>query len=65
MSGTFTVEYAKSNRSGCKACKQNIGKDTLRIGKMGPPRHSTPSACVIVSASSAVLTAILFVCALC
>ena len=53
MSGTFTIEYAKSNRSGCKACKQNIGKDTLRIGKMSPPRHSAPIACVVVSASSA------------
>ena len=35
MSGTFQLEYAKSNRSTCKACSQKIDKDVLRIGKMG------------------------------
>ena len=43
MSGTFQVEYAKSNRSGCKACSSKIGKDELRIGKMGTP-HTAPLA---------------------
>lgn len=27
----YKAEYAKSNRSSCKACKGNIAKDTLRI----------------------------------
>lgn len=30
----YIVEYAKSNRSSCKACKENIGKDSLRMGVM-------------------------------
>lgn len=30
----FKVEYAKSGRAGCKGCKQNIGKDTLRVARM-------------------------------
>ena len=35
MSGTFTIEYAKSNRSTCKKCKDKIAQGALRIGKMG------------------------------
>ena len=30
----FSAEYAKSNRAGCKACGDNIGKDTLRLAIM-------------------------------
>ena len=30
----FQAEYAKSGRAGCKGCKCNIGKDSLRIAKM-------------------------------
>lgn len=35
----FIAEYAKSNRAACKACKQNIGKDTLRMGVMVQSPH--------------------------
>jgi hypothetical protein len=27
----YAAEYARSNRAGCKACKQKIDKDTLRL----------------------------------
>lgn len=27
----FSVEYAKSGRAGCKGCKENIPKDSLRL----------------------------------
>ena len=30
----FKAEYAKSNRSSCKSCKDNISKDSLRLAKM-------------------------------
>ena len=30
----FKAEYAKSSRAGCKQCKGNITKDTLRMAKM-------------------------------
>ena len=30
----FKAEYAKSGRAGCKLCKGNINKDTLRVAKM-------------------------------
>ncbi|KAG8183478.1 hypothetical protein JTE90_001045 [Oedothorax gibbosus] len=30
----FQVEYAKSGRSSCKKCKENIGQDTLRVAIM-------------------------------
>ncbi|KAJ6635587.1 Poly [ADP-ribose] polymerase [Pseudolycoriella hygida] len=30
----FKAEYAKTARAGCKGCKQNIGKDTLRLARM-------------------------------
>lgn len=30
----YTAEYAKSNRSSCKACRMGIGKDALRLGVM-------------------------------
>ncbi|KAJ8686796.1 hypothetical protein QAD02_022590 [Eretmocerus hayati] len=30
----FRVEYAKSGRAGCKACKGNIAKDTLRLATL-------------------------------
>ena len=30
----FRTEYAKSNRSACKLCKNNINKDSLRMAKM-------------------------------
>ena len=30
----FKAEYAKSGRAGCKLCKGNITKDTLRLAKM-------------------------------
>jgi len=30
----FRVEYAKSNRSSCKGCKNKIEKDELRLAKM-------------------------------
>lgn len=30
----FKAEYAKSGRAGCKLCKGNISKDTLRLAKM-------------------------------
>ena len=39
MSGTFTIEYAKSGRSTCKKCKEKIAQDSLRIGKMVPSPH--------------------------
>ena len=28
----YVVELAKSGRAGCKACKQKIAKDTIRLG---------------------------------
>ncbi|KAL5796559.1 hypothetical protein ACOSQ2_001379 [Xanthoceras sorbifolium] len=30
----WKVEYAKSGRSSCRSCKGNIGKESLRLGKM-------------------------------
>lgn len=30
----YIVEYAKSSRASCKTCKENIGKDCLRMGVM-------------------------------
>ena len=30
----YKAEYAKSSRAGCKQCKGNITKDTLRLAKM-------------------------------
>ena len=30
----YRVEYAKSNRASCKACKGKIDKDELRLAKM-------------------------------
>lgn len=30
----YKVEYARSGRAGCKACKMNIGQDSLRIARM-------------------------------
>ena len=30
----FSAEYAKSNRASCKACRDNIEKDTLRLAVM-------------------------------
>ena len=30
----FSAEYAKSSRAGCKACGDNIEKDTLRLAVM-------------------------------
>lgn len=30
----YKAEYAKSNRSSCKSCKDNISKDSLRLAKM-------------------------------
>lgn len=30
----FQVEYAKSGRSQCKKCKENIGQDSLRMAIM-------------------------------
>lgn len=30
----FTVEYAKSSKSTCRGCKQGIGQESLRLGKM-------------------------------
>ena len=30
----FKAEYAKSGRAGCKLCKGNITKETLRMAKM-------------------------------
>lgn len=30
----YRVEYAKSNRSKCKLCKENIEKDHLRLAVM-------------------------------
>ena len=30
----YKAEYAKSSRAGCKQCKGNITKDTLRMAKM-------------------------------
>ena len=35
----FKVEYAKSGRAGCKACKEKIAQDSLRLGKMVPSPH--------------------------
>lgn len=34
MDAPYRAEYAKSNRSNCKACKTNIPKETLRLGVM-------------------------------
>ena len=30
----FKAEYAKSNRSSCKLCREKIAKDSLRVAKM-------------------------------
>ena len=30
----FQAEYAKSGRASCKACKEKIDKDSLRIARM-------------------------------
>ena len=30
----FKAEYSKSGRAGCKQCKGNISKDSLRLAKM-------------------------------
>ena len=30
----YKAEYAKSNRSACKLCKDNISKDSLRVARM-------------------------------
>lgn len=30
----YKVEYARTGRAGCKACKMNIGQDSLRIARM-------------------------------
>ena len=41
----FKAEYAKSSRAGCKQCKGNITKDTLRMAKMvqvGVSDHNSP-----------------------
>ncbi|XP_047140981.1 poly [ADP-ribose] polymerase 1 isoform X1 [Hydra vulgaris] len=35
----YNAEYAKSGRAGCKSCKCNIGKDSLRIAKMVQSPH--------------------------
>ncbi|KAM7430085.1 Poly [ADP-ribose] polymerase 1 [Porites harrisoni] len=35
----FKAEYAKSNRSSCKLCKDNIAKDSLRVAKMVQSPH--------------------------
>jgi hypothetical protein len=32
----YTVEYAKTGRSGCRSCNGAIGKAELRVGKMAP-----------------------------
>lgn len=37
----FRVEYAKSGRAGCKACKENIAKDSLRLASIVQVRHRT------------------------
>ncbi|KXS20623.1 PARP-domain-containing protein [Gonapodya prolifera JEL478] len=38
--GEISAEYAKSNRSSCKACKSTIGQGSTRIG-----RHTQASQC--------------------
>ncbi|XP_031566693.1 poly [ADP-ribose] polymerase 1-like [Actinia tenebrosa] len=35
----YKAEYAKSNRSSCKLCKVNIGKESLRVAKMVQSPH--------------------------
>lgn len=35
----FKIEYAKSNRAGCKGCKEKIGMNELRLGKLVPSPH--------------------------
>ncbi|KAK2567464.1 Poly [ADP-ribose] polymerase [Acropora cervicornis] len=35
----FKAEYAKSNRSSCKLCRENIAKDSLRVAKMVQSPH--------------------------
>ncbi|KAK6179955.1 hypothetical protein SNE40_012198 [Patella caerulea] len=35
----FKAEYAKSDRSSCKACKSNISKDSLRLATMVQSPH--------------------------
>ena len=30
----YRTEYAKSNRSSCKSCRETIVKDTLRMARM-------------------------------
>ena len=32
----YCIEYAKTGRSGCKKCKQQIEKGVARIGKVAP-----------------------------
>jgi DNA ligase-3 len=33
---SFTVNYAKTGRAGCKKCKEKIDKATLRVGRVTP-----------------------------
>ncbi|XP_067018725.1 poly [ADP-ribose] polymerase 1-like [Acropora muricata] len=35
----FKAEYAKSNRSSCKLCREKIAKDSLRVAKMVQSPH--------------------------
>ena len=35
----FRIEYAKSNRAGCKGCQQKIEKNELRLGKLVRSPH--------------------------
>lgn len=37
MAHIFTIEQAKSNRAGCKACKEKIEKEKVRIGYSQDP----------------------------
>lgn len=40
----FKAEYAKSGRAGCKLCKGNISKDSLRLAKMVQVCTSMPTS---------------------
>ena len=50
----YKAEYAKSGRAGCKLCKGNISKDTLRMAKMVQVRNMWEGCvCVVLLQSSA------------
>ena len=43
----YKAEYAKSGRSSCKFCKNNIDKDSLRVAKMVQVRNHFVNSCLM------------------